>query len=120
MEEERRRAIRIKKELVAQYQEKGDGQNWDIAEIKDFSEIGLVMFTEKVFAADTALHFRVKVPLNPTQWYEFNGKVIACDKHRVRVAITEIGSDTLVIIREFVAWFLKKQAPKVIDNPTQH
>lgn len=120
MAEERRRAVRIKKELVVQYQELGKDQCWDIAEVKDLSEVGLVMFTEKIFAVDTALHFRIKVPLDPTQWYEFDGKVVGCDKHRVRIDITNRGPEVLVIIREFVAWYLKNQAPKVIDNPSQH
>lgn len=118
MGEERRRAVRIKKELVAQFQEKDNPQNWDITQIRDFSEVGLVMCTERVFAVDAVLHFRVKVPLKPNQWYEFDGKVVECDKQRVRISITNIDSEAQGVLREFIAWFLTKQAPKVIDKPT--
>jgi hypothetical protein len=116
MVEERRRAIRIKKVLVAQFQEKDSPQNWNMTQIMDISEVGLVMFMEKILPAGTELHLRIKVPINPSAWYEFDGKVIDCEKHRVRVEITAMGDDTKGILREFVAWFLKQQSPKIIDK----
>ncbi len=110
--EERRKAVRIKKQLSVQYQDLDDPRIWDRADIKDFSETGLVMVVERSFDPDTCLHFRIKIPLDPFRWHEFRGKVVASEHRKVRIRITEIGDEALGMVRQYIAWHLSQKKPR--------
>lgn len=112
MDIERRKAGRIKKDLVVQFREFGYKKCWDIVQIKDIGELGLVMTTDKAFQTDTILHFRIKLPSNPFLWCEFDARVLECVKHQVRVEICAIEPEVKSMIHEYAAWFINKQQGK--------
>jgi hypothetical protein len=118
---ERRKAVRIGKHIVVQYQEFGNPEHWDITEIKNFSEVGMLITTEKSCEPNTMLRFRIKLPSNPFKSYELEGKVVTCGKnvtgaypdskvasHLVRIEIVKISSEAKEMIRSYITWFLNK------------
>jgi len=108
---ERRRARRIEKNLFIQYRESADAKCWDIAQVKDISELGLVIKTDKIFEVNTILHLRIKLPTNPLLWYELDGRVVECGKYQVRIEIYKIESEGKNMLREYIEWYINKQHP---------
>ena len=121
MFQERRRAPRIAKHLVAQYLAAGTEERWNMTEVKNFSEVGLLITTDEDFRADTKLRFRIKLPINPFHWYELDGKVVTCDKNvtgayptskvasfLVRIEILNASAELKSVIHDYVAWYLSK------------
>jgi hypothetical protein len=104
--EERRKAIRIKKQLTAQYQELDKDNLWQTADIKDFSENGLVVATEKVIEPGSCLLFRVKIPLDPFRWFDFKAKVIASENKLMRVEVIDMTDEVRETIRKYIAWYM--------------
>lgn len=108
---ERRRKRRINKELLVQYRESNDAKCWDIAQVKDISELGFAIKTDKIFEINTILHLRIKLPSNPFPWCEFDGRVVECGKYLVRIEIHKIDSMGKDILHEYVEWCINKQHP---------
>jgi hypothetical protein len=115
MEHERRKTIRINKSLVARYSL--DGMIWDMSHVRDFSEGGLQITTNKRFAAGEILRLRTKIPLEPFVWQELCGRVIDSAALLTRfnnpmydTCITRIELFTddaqKTLLRNYVAWFL--------------
>jgi hypothetical protein len=121
---ERRRAQRIAKHLVAQYLVPGNQEHWDMTEIKNFSEVGLLVTTNQDLDLGAIIRFRIKLPINPFHWYDLDGKVITCEKnipgpypttaissYLVRIEIVNITQELKDVIHNYVAWFLSKGGP---------
>jgi len=115
MEYERRKTVRINKSLVARYSL--DGMAWDMSHVRDFSEAGLQITTNKRFAAGEILRFRTKIPLEPFVWQELCGRVIDSTPFLARfnkpmygtciTRIELIADDAQkTLLRNYVAWFL--------------
>jgi len=108
---ERRKARRIEKNLLVRYREFDDAKWCDIAQIKDISELGLVIKTDKIFKVNSILHFRIKLPSNPFLWYEFDGRVVECGKYQLRIEIHKIEAVTKNVLHEYIEWYVNKQPP---------
>jgi len=118
MENEKRKAARIKKPLVVQYSK--DGIIWDISHIRDFSETGMQVITRGILVAGEILNFRTKIPLEPFDWVEFSGKVIdstklknrfdeaVSDAYITRIELINIKDEQKALLRKYVEWFLNK------------
>jgi len=112
MSTERRKARRINKNLLVQYRESGDAKCWDIAQVKDISESGIVIQTDKIFAVNVILHLRIKLPSRPFLCLEFDGRIVECEKCQVRIEIKKIDSVGKNMLGEYIAWHINKYPPQ--------
>jgi len=131
MGQERRRSVRITKPLMVQYLESEDQDKprWDTTEAKNISAEGLMISVRRPFEVDSIAHFRLKVPLNPFQWLEFDGRVVACEKavtgidydsrgsvYLLRIEITAIAPDAKALIKQYIDWYLRKSGDTYIPG----
>jgi len=120
--QERRRAVRIEKSLFVQYQDDINPDKWDMSGIKNFSEAGMSITTEKQFTSGVFLSLRLKLPSNPFDLFELKGRVVACTKRAVNDSCgSSLSGYTTQIeflnatdqqkesIREYVNWFIGRQ-----------
>jgi hypothetical protein len=112
-QQERRRAPRIKKQLMVQYKSQGDIYKWNIGAVRDFSELGMLITTEEFFPNDTVLNFRFKLPSNPFEYLDINGRVVACDKigttgHSTKIELLDMKPEHKDSFRTYINWFLSQ------------
>jgi len=119
MEEERRKAVRIKKSLTAQYSK--DKNFWDTTFIRDISEFGMQITTTGQLPTDAILTVRVKFPSKPFEWTEINGKVVGSTEmktgfkesvastHITRIQFVDLKEEHKKLIHEYIEWFLSKK-----------
>ncbi|MEI8348566.1 MAG: PilZ domain-containing protein [Candidatus Omnitrophota bacterium] len=119
MENDKRKASRIKKPLVVQYSR--DGKTWDISHVRDFSETGMQITTTEILKAGIILKFRVIIPLEPFDWLEFSGKVIVSsdleapsgtlmpDSHLTRIEFIRITDIQKNLMQKYIEWFSKRK-----------
>ena len=126
MEEEKRQAILIKKTLVAMYTPDvdKDKKTWDATIIRDISERGMQVTTNKQFSPDEILTFFIKIPFRPFQWIEVNGRVVASDDlktvfdesvagaHITRVEFVDLKENQKELIKAYIEWFMDKKRGK--------
>lgn len=116
MKEERRRAVRIKKSLIVQYSRTfyDDTKYWDITTIKDISETGMCIITNKNFSPNETVSFRVKIPSRPFEWLEFTGRIVDIEISKLNTYITRVEFVDLTeeqknLIKEYINWFLGRK-----------
>jgi len=115
MAEERRKTIRIKKPLTAQYSYTVDGkQIWDMSLIKDLSESGICLGTNKIFPLNDIFFIRLKVPIRPSLSLEIYGRVVESREFKAginitRVEFTDLKDEQKELLREYIAWMLVKE-----------
>jgi len=123
MEEEKRQTVRIKKALIAMYRFHNDvdKDSWDQTQIRDICEKGMLITTMKCFQPNDVLTFLVKLPMNPFQWIEFNGRVVESKDLKTvhdeaivgtyitRVEFVGIKEEHKELMRVYIAWFLTKK-----------
>lgn len=123
MSEERRKTVRIKKLLTARYSYGIDrnGKKWDIISIKDISETGMSVTTQRQFSPNDIITFFIKIPFRPLEWIEFTGRVVGSEGlkaiygetvaglHITRVEFVNLKEEHKKLIREYITWFLTKE-----------
>lgn len=116
MNEERRKAIRIKKTLTLQYCSDLDKAKdvWIAAVIRDISEDGLSFCADKNFSAGEILALRIKFPLNPFQYTELKGKNIYSQELRlgiylIHLKFIELQEEQKKAIKEYLTWIVDKE-----------
>jgi hypothetical protein len=122
MDEERRKAVRVRDPLFVQYcfEDASCNRIWDITTVQDISETGLSIKTIKAFETGSSITLRLKVPFRPLEKIEVTGKVIGSlptgqgSTAMTRVEFNDLSEDTKSLFREYVAWVIKSQSPK--DN----
>ena len=118
MKEERRRSIRVKKPLTVQYNYTLDNKTiWDMSFIKDLSDTGMCITTNKIFPKDEIFFIRIKVPIKPHLALEIEGKVVESKESKAcgyitRVEFAGLKDDQKELIREYIAWVLVKERSK--------
>ena len=120
MDEERRKAVRVRDPLFVQYcfDDACGGNIWDITTVQDISETGLSIKTLKPFEAGALITLRLKVPFRPLEKIEVAGKVIGSlptgqgSTAMTRIEFNDLSEDTKSLFREYVAWVVKSQGPK--------
>jgi len=124
MGEERRKSVRIKKFISVRYSYDADEgeKKWDITSIRDISETGMCITTQQQFLANDILVFLIKIPTRPLDWIEFTGRVVGSEalkvisgesvgsSHITRVEFINLKEVQKGLIREYIAWFLTKEA----------
>jgi len=120
MENERRRAIRIKKPLLVHYSK--DGKVWDISPVRDFSETGMQFTINGKLEVGRILKFSILIPLKPVERLEFSGKVIDSvelktrygasvpDMYITRIELMDMHDEQKALLRRYIAWVLKHDA----------
>jgi c-di-GMP-binding flagellar brake protein YcgR len=113
---ERRKYARIKKTLTVQYSHK-DKEKWDMSIIKDISETGICIATNKNFPLTEIINFRIKMPSEPFQWLELYGKVVECEEvisgtYITRAEFIYLEVEQKKIIKAYIAWVLGKGGKK--------
>jgi len=113
---ERRESVRIKKSLTVYYANK-DKEKWDMSIIKNISETGICITTNKNFTLDEIINFRIKLPSEPFQWLELYGKVMECEGAISGIYITRaeficLKAGQKKLIKEYIAWVLGKGGKK--------
>jgi hypothetical protein len=117
MEEEKRKAFRVKTSLFVQYcfEDTGERKSWDITSVKNLSESGVCLQTGKPFAVGSTIKLRFKIPSRPFELTEINGNVVGCQNTGqgttciVRAAFTGLNEDTRQLLREYLVWMVKNQ-----------
>jgi len=112
MDNERRKSIRIKVPLLAQYSK--DNVIWDISPIKDLSEGGMKIISRIMFAPGDKLLLRLRIPLRPLECLEFYGKVIDCSEsnsqsHITRLEFQNLSEDYKSLIGAYVNMLSKNK-----------
>ncbi|MFA4842645.1 MAG: PilZ domain-containing protein [Candidatus Omnitrophota bacterium] len=119
MEEEKRKAIRIEKSLVALYSK--DEKTWDMTHVRNISETGMQLTTMYSLSQDENLIFLVKIPFQPFEWIELQGKVVESTELKTvfeesvagtqvtRIKFVNLKEEQKNLIREYVDWFLEKE-----------
>ena len=85
--------------------------------IKDISETGVCITTNKNFPLDEIINFRIKLPLEPFQWLELYGKVVECEKalpgtYITRAEFIYLEVEQKELIKAYIAWVLGKGGKK--------
>jgi hypothetical protein len=119
--QEKRRAIRIKKQLMIQYKDEASVYKWNMGAVKDFSEIGMFITTDEFFPVDTILNFRFKLPSNPFERLEIKGRVVVSEKrgdplnqssaiagYSTKIEFMDIKPEQRELIRSYISWFLNQ------------
>jgi c-di-GMP-binding flagellar brake protein YcgR len=118
MDEERRRSIRIKKPLTVQYSHMLDNKTvWDMSFIKDLSDTGMCISTNRTFPLNEIFFIRIKVPIKPFLALETEGKVVESKETKTsgfitRVEFINLKEEEKELIREYIAWILVKERSK--------
>ncbi|MFH1441135.1 MAG: PilZ domain-containing protein [Candidatus Omnitrophota bacterium] len=118
---ERRKAVRIEKSVMALYSMDAYAKNWDMTTVKDISEIGIRISTNRDFSIGETIMLRIKIPLEPFKWLEIKGKVISSSlvkdtkKERVLFHITqiefiELKDEDKKLIVKYISWYLNRRA----------
>ncbi|MDP1853147.1 MAG: PilZ domain-containing protein [Candidatus Omnitrophota bacterium] len=113
--EEKRKAPRIKKQLVIQYSFKrgiDQPEVWDESVINDISETGASFNVGKQFRRDEIFVIYLYSPVNPADKIEIKVKVIdsaasSIGIHRTRVEFVGLLEEQKILLRECIAQFLK-------------
>ena len=97
--QERRRAVRIKKSFFVQYSD--NAASWDMGLVKDISEVGICMITGAMFAVNTQLSLRFKLPTNLREVMRISGRVVDSKKRSDKFSMESSISGCLTKI-EFI------------------
>jgi c-di-GMP-binding flagellar brake protein YcgR len=112
MEEERRKAARIKKNLTVKYALKVKNDlRWEMSLIKDISDTGMSLTTSQNFIPEENLIIRLKLPSQPFNWIEINAAVIETRNYGgetwlTRVKFIQLGNEDKKLIKNYITWFL--------------
>jgi hypothetical protein len=117
MEEERRKAVRIKKSLTVYYcfDNEYGSKIWDITTVKDISETGVSIQTVKAFQPASLICLRLRIPSRPFDNIEVAGKVVDCSvmvkdtTWLTKIEFDNLDQDTRAVFREYVSWVIKSQ-----------
>lgn len=119
MPEERRKAVRIKTSFIVQYGYSVDKDKkiWDMTTIMDISELGMYINTNRHFLPNEIISFRLKIPSQPLDFMEFNGRVIESKESKVgryptRIEFIDLKEEQNELIRAYTKWFLDKGGQK--------
>lgn len=119
MEADKRKSVRIKKSLVVQYNYKISQSTtlWNMSTIKDISETGMCIVTDRSFPPNEKMNFRIKIPSRPFEWLEFNGRIVDTEAstaniYFARVEFTNLQEEQKGLIGEYIKWFLDNQGGK--------
>jgi len=112
MEDERRKANRIKKTLTVQYACAGTVDlKWEMSQIKDISDTGLSITTAENFSVDQNLFLRLKLPTHPYEWIDVEGAVVESKTWGggfwlTRIKFIQLKEEFKTLIKDYIAWFL--------------
>ena len=115
MEDERRKANRIKKTLTVQYACAGNVDlKWGMSQLKDISDTGLSFTTTENFPPGQNMFFRLKLPTRPYEWIELDGSVVESKSfggefRLTRVKFIRLKDEDKTLIKDYIAWFLLKE-----------
>jgi len=113
--QEKRRSIRISKPLMIRYlPEYGNKKDWNFSFIKNISEAGVLFDTNKQFVEGENLRLMLKIPLDPDNWLETDGRVVESKPFMGNFFLTSAKFTSLkdsqkTLIKDYVEWFLSTQ-----------
>jgi len=112
-ERERRRFERIQKQFVLTYKVRGKNEKYEVSQIKNISEGGMLFTTSKDFLQETVLEVELKTPIS-AKGVNFLAKVVESQQviegliYNTRVSFMEVDEQAQYLIKETVDFFLKK------------
>jgi hypothetical protein len=117
MDEEKRKAFRVKTSLFVQYcfDITSPEKRWDITSAKNLSETGVCLQTGKPFELGSTIVLRFKMPSRPFDMTKINAKVICCQSTGqgttsiIRAEFMDVSEETKSLLREYVLWMVKNQ-----------
>ncbi|MFH1397928.1 MAG: PilZ domain-containing protein [Candidatus Omnitrophota bacterium] len=115
MNKERRKSIRIKKQIDAQYQHIiNDKTVWITVLVNDISEAGACVLIDRFPLIGEEIILRLRTPLNPGEWLQVNTKVIDVDKYMTNTYFARLHFIDLQVeykerIREYIDFYLKRE-----------
>jgi hypothetical protein len=124
MQEEKRKAPRVKTTLVSKYSRVSNGEDqlkWDQTELIDISAKGVCLTTKDVFLPGEKIRLQIKTPLDPFHWIEATGEIVESRQLKSvypkinthtylnRIKFIELKPEFENAIVEYVNWILKKE-----------
>jgi hypothetical protein len=121
VDNERRKAVRIAKRIIAMYAGVNDrtgAKVWDETQVLDISESGMRITTMQLFSLGEVLSFRLKLPSEPIRWMEISGEVVDCSGLRkkfgesansinvTRIRFLDLEEGIKESLRKYIACFL--------------
>jgi len=123
MSGEKRRATRLKKQFFIQYGFEADdkSEKWDIGTLRDISKAGMCVVTNREFPVSEVLHFRLKLPSNPSMLLEFEGRVVAtkvflADTYSTRVEFLSLSEKQKEAIQSYLQIHLGQEKYSGIER----
>lgn len=113
MDNERRNAPRIDKELTAKYCQTSQYPScWDSTTVKNISGTGILLNTGKNLAKGEILKLLIKIPADPFHWLEVGGKVVESVTNTTRVEFVGLNKEQERLVHDYVEWLVKHNLPK--------
>jgi hypothetical protein len=117
MEDEKRKAVRIKSTLFVQYcfDFNNQIQKWDITKVKDISETGICILTGQSFKTDSDIALRLKVPSQPFEPIQLQGRVVGSKGSTfgtifvTRIEFKNVPEDIQLILHQYIRWIIKNE-----------
>ncbi len=115
MDEEKRKFVRIKKQVDAQYRHIVDDKTiWIAVLVNNLSESGACILIDKFPLIGENILLRLRTPLNPKEWFQINTKVIDVDKfmdktYLARLEFIDLKTEYQSRIGEYIDFYLKRE-----------
>ncbi len=113
--EERRKYIRVKKQVDAAYQcIVKDKIAWITVSVKNLSASGICILIDRFPLIGEDFLLRLRTPLNPKEWFQVNAKVVDVEKfmdnvYLARLKFTDLQDEDKIRIREYVNFCLNRE-----------
>ncbi len=123
MSGEKRKAVRLKKQLFIQYgfETEDKSEKWDTGTLRDISKVGMCVVTNREFPDSKVLHFRLKFPSNPSMLLEFEGRVVAtkvflADTYSTRVEFLSLDEKQKEAVHSYLKIHLGEEKYKGVER----
>lgn len=128
---EKRDNIRINKPLMGMYAELNGPVpgEWDVTTVRNISLGGAVFTTKMFYKSSSILRLMLKIPSRPTDFLEFDAKVVGSEQLRnpedfsvtgtylTRVKFASVPLEKKEILREYIEWFINRLKKQIDSKP---
>lgn len=114
MDKDKRRSLRINKQIDARYQRIiNDKTAWIMISVTNLSESGICLLIDRFPFMGENFLLRIRTPLNPKEWFQINAKVVDVDifmnkVYWARLEFINLNPEYKDKIKEYIDCYLKR------------